>query len=52
MATHVKQEGVAAAPRHAPFGLLKALERPGDVFRDLGPNWSGSVTGTGIVATA
>ena len=35
-----------------PFGLFKDLERPGDVFRDLGPNWFASVMGTGIVANA
>jgi C4-dicarboxylate transporter/malic acid transport protein len=35
-----------------PFGLFKELERPGDVFRDLGPNWFASVMGTGIVANA
>jgi len=52
MATYVKQEGGAGAQRHAPFGLLKELERPGDVVRDLGPNWFASVMGTGIVATA
>jgi C4-dicarboxylate transporter/malic acid transport protein len=32
--------------------LLGELERPGDVFRDLGPNWFASVMGTGIVANA
>jgi C4-dicarboxylate transporter/malic acid transport protein len=37
--------------RH-PFGLFKELERPGDVFRDLGPNWFATVMGTGIVAIA
>jgi C4-dicarboxylate transporter/malic acid transport protein len=31
---------------------MKDLERPGDVFRDLGPNWFAAVMGTGIVATA
>jgi C4-dicarboxylate transporter/malic acid transport protein len=35
-----------------PFGLLKELERPGQLFRDLGPNWFASVMGTGIVAIA
>ena len=35
-----------------PPRLLGALERPGDVFRDLGPNWFASVMGTGIVANA
>jgi C4-dicarboxylate transporter/malic acid transport protein len=32
--------------------LFGALERPGDVFRHLGPNWFASVMGTGIVANA
>jgi C4-dicarboxylate transporter/malic acid transport protein len=32
--------------------LLGDLERPGDVFRHLGPNWFTSVMGTGIVANA
>jgi C4-dicarboxylate transporter/malic acid transport protein len=35
-----------------PFGLLRELDRPGDVCRDLGPNWFASVMGTGIVAIA
>jgi C4-dicarboxylate transporter/malic acid transport protein len=35
-----------------PFGLGRELERPGDVFRDLGPNWFAAVMGTGIVANA
>jgi C4-dicarboxylate transporter/malic acid transport protein len=43
---------VGTSGHHAPFGLLKNLERPGDVFRDLGPNWFASVMGTGIVANA
>jgi C4-dicarboxylate transporter/malic acid transport protein len=34
------------------FGILKDLERPSDVFRDIGPNWFASVMGTGIVAIA
>ncbi len=42
--------GQADHPR--PFGLLKELERPGEVFRDLGPNWFATVMGTGIVAIA
>jgi C4-dicarboxylate transporter/malic acid transport protein len=32
--------------------MLKDLDRPGDIFRDLGPNWFASVMGTGIVAIA
>jgi C4-dicarboxylate transporter/malic acid transport protein len=32
--------------------ILQDLERPGHVFRDLGPNWFASVMGTGIVAIA
>ena len=43
---------VGPADHHRPFGLLKELERPGDVFRDLGPNWFAAVMGTGIVAIA
>jgi C4-dicarboxylate transporter/malic acid transport protein len=37
---------------HVPFGMLKELKRPGDVFRDIGPNWYASIMGTGIVAIA
>ena len=40
------------AYQRGPFGLFKELERPGHMFRDLGPNWYGSVMGTGIVANA
>ena len=43
---------VGQADERRPFGLFKDLERPGDVFRDLGPNWFASVMGTGIVANA
>ena len=43
---------VGVAGHGTPFGLLKNLERPGDVFRDLGPNWFAAVMGTGIVANA
>jgi len=43
---------VGRAYERRPFGLFKDLERPGDVFRDLGPNWFASVMGTGIVANA
>ena len=46
---------VVAAPAslaRRPPRLLGALERPGDVFRHLGPNWFASVMGTGIVANA
>jgi C4-dicarboxylate transporter/malic acid transport protein len=42
----------AALRRRRPSWLLPDLERPGDVFRDLGPNWFASVMGTGIVAIA
>jgi C4-dicarboxylate transporter/malic acid transport protein len=34
------------------YKILGDLERPGDVFRNLGPNWFASVMGTGIVAIA
>jgi C4-dicarboxylate transporter/malic acid transport protein len=43
---------VARTYHRGPFGLLKELDRPGDVFRDLGPNWFAAVMGTGIVANA
>lgn len=43
---------VGRADERRPFGLFKDLERPGDVFRDLGPNWFAAVMGTGIVANA
>jgi C4-dicarboxylate transporter/malic acid transport protein len=48
------KDEVLAVPgsRRAPFGILKDLERPGDVFRDLGPNWFAAIMGTGIVAVA
>ena len=39
-------------PRSLPLGLLKELDHPQDMFRDLGPNWYASVMGTGIVAIA
>jgi C4-dicarboxylate transporter/malic acid transport protein len=39
-------------PRSLPLGLLKELEHPQDMFRDIGPNWYASVMGTGIVAIA
>ncbi len=42
----------APASHALPFGLLKELKRPGDLFRDLGPNWYASIMGTGIVANA
>ena len=41
----------AISPRR-PFGLFQELERPGGVFRDLGPNWFAAIMGTGIVANA
>jgi len=43
---------VASAHPSRRHGLLRDLERPGDVFAQLGPNWFASVMGTGIVATA
>ena len=43
---------VGMAGNRTPFGLFKNLERPGDIFRDLGPNWFAAVMGTGIVANA
>lgn len=48
-----RQETPTAKSRPGPFGIiLKDLDRPGDIFRDLGPNWFASVMGTGIVAIA
>ncbi|MFF4653307.1 TDT family transporter [Streptomyces sp. NPDC001380] len=32
--------------------LLRHLDRPGDLFRHLGPNWYAAVMGTGITADA
>lgn len=32
--------------------FLRELERPSDVFRNIGPNWFAAVMGTGIVANA
>ena len=47
------QETPAVKSHPGPFRIiLKDLERPGDIFRDLGPNWFTSVMGTGIVAIA
>jgi hypothetical protein len=43
---------VGRTDERRPFGLFKDLDWPGDVFRDLGPNWFTSVMGTGIVANA
>jgi C4-dicarboxylate transporter/malic acid transport protein len=43
---------LSGSVHHRPFRLFKDLERPGDVFRDLGPNWFATVMGTGIVANA
>ncbi len=55
MTFDVRARGRSAAEltwHHPPFGLLKDLERPGDFFRELGPNWYASIMGTGIVAVA
>ena len=44
----------APAPTHAlaRWGLLRDLERPGQVLANITPNWYASVMGTGIVAVA
>jgi C4-dicarboxylate transporter/malic acid transport protein len=42
----------AATGRLARLGLLRDLQRPREVFANLGPNWFASVMGTGIVAVA
>jgi C4-dicarboxylate transporter/malic acid transport protein len=54
-ASHKLRAALTPAPAllaRRPPRLLGALERPGDVFRHLGPNWFASVMGTGIVANA
>jgi C4-dicarboxylate transporter/malic acid transport protein len=48
----VVAEEIATKSHHRPFGIMKDLERPSDIFRNLGPNWFASVMGTGIVAIA
>jgi C4-dicarboxylate transporter/malic acid transport protein len=50
--TGQKTQEAAPPARRLPLGILKDLERPEQVFRDLGPNWFASVMGTGIVANA
>ena len=50
VAAHRRPWHRSAGPRSR--WLLGELERPGDVFRHLGPNWFTSVMGTGIVANA
>jgi len=44
----------APAPAHAMarWGLLRELDRPGQVLANITPNWYASVMGTGIVAVA
>jgi C4-dicarboxylate transporter/malic acid transport protein len=42
----------AGRTQHHLLPPLKDLERPGDVFRELGPNWFAAIMGTGIVANA
>lgn len=50
--TTVSPAGAPTAAARGPHRLLGDLDRPGDLFRNLGPNWYASVMGTGIVATA
>jgi C4-dicarboxylate transporter/malic acid transport protein len=50
--TGAARTGASAHPLPRRHGPLRDLERPGDVFTQLGPNWFASVMGTGIVATA
>src|SRR6201996_8248655 len=44
--------GTPALGRLKSLGILGELDRPRDVFRNLGPNWFASVMGTAIVAIA
>ena len=52
MVTGPARAVASAHPLPRRHGLLRDLERPGDVFAQIGPNWFASVMGTGIVATA
>jgi C4-dicarboxylate transporter/malic acid transport protein len=37
---------------HRSFGFLRDLDRRGQVFENIGPNWYATIMGTGIVANA
>jgi C4-dicarboxylate transporter/malic acid transport protein len=54
MTTITRRPAVAPRPRHrlARWGLLTDLERPGQAFASITPNWFAAVMGTGIVAVA
>jgi C4-dicarboxylate transporter/malic acid transport protein len=54
MTTITRRPTVAPRPRHrlARWGLLTDLERPGQAFASITPNWFAAVMGTGIVAVA
>ena len=44
--------GAAPGRRGGRFGLLRALDHPGQIFGGITPNWFAAVMGTGIVANA
>jgi C4-dicarboxylate transporter/malic acid transport protein len=44
--------GPAPRRRSRPGGLLRDLERPGELIANVTPNWFASVMGTGIIAVA
>ncbi|WP_328467002.1 TDT family transporter [Streptomyces sp. NBC_00448] len=55
MTTSLAASPRSGGPRPAhrlPWGLLRELDHPSDLFRHLGPNWYASVMGTGITANA
>lgn len=49
--TGLIDRGMVGLSRRIP-GLLRELDRPGQVFEHVTPNWFASVMGTGIVANA
>ncbi|MFH9090413.1 TDT family transporter [Streptomyces sp. NPDC017673] len=52
MTTSLTSLAPAPHAHRVPRRFLRDLDRPADVFRNLGPNWYASVMGTGIVANA
>jgi C4-dicarboxylate transporter/malic acid transport protein len=52
MTTSLSPVAHASHAQRASRRFLRDLDRPADLFRNLGPNWYASVMGTGIVANA